>query len=153
MPDNLAQVAGMGPTIELGGHRLVVKGRIIRHYALMEAEILKKREPNPLQIIRDLKEDFVNNPEMFERLARVAIQEAKDWAMVTNLELSRWMTTTMDGFMFTVWLAVRDNDPSEWTFERVRDLTCDELEKDGDKWRETVDTAINQASGDGELGN
>ena len=150
----LAQAAGIGPTIDLDGEKLFVTGKIIRHYALMEAEIIKLRHPTPLEMVRTIKDDYKDSPDLFERFARIAIQEAKTWGVVTRTEIFEWLQTTMSGFVLTIWLAVRDNNKDKWTFERTRDLICDKLEEPGgDEWKASVEEAIDQASGETELGN
>lgn len=159
--DGISRVAGEGPSITLCGHSLKVSGRVLRHYAEMEAEIIAKRKPTPLDMVRQAREDFAGDPVAFEVFARVAIQEAKNWATVTRVELAEWMTDTMTGLTFAIWLSVRDNDPDKYTLEKVVRLYMDEeeirIKKEGEeaaaKLRKEIEDAIDQASGQDELGN
>ncbi len=159
--DGISRVAGEGPSVTLCGHTLKVSGRVLRHYAEMEAAIVSKRKPTPLDMVRQSREDFAGDPAAFEVFARIAIQEAKNWAVVTSVELQEWMAGTMTGLMFAVWLSVRDNDPDKYTLKKVTELYMDEAEdrikKDGadaaNALREEVEAAIDQASGQDELGN
>lgn len=163
--DGLSRAAGVGPTITLSGHTLSVKGRILRHYGEIEAEIIKRRG-NPLTWFRNAKTEIGNDPAMLRVLAETAFDKGKDYAVVTRAEISRWLDT-QSGACFQVWLAVRDNDREKWTLEAVTRVYCDDLEdairKAGDKpgagsaayeaRKQEIDDAINQASGEDPLGN
>ena len=159
--DGISRAAGVGGSITLGGEELQVTGRVLRCYAEMEAEIVRLRKPTPLDMVRQAREDFAGDPETFELFARIAIQEAKKWAVVTSSELQEWLSETTTGFLFAVWLSVRDNDLKKYTLKKVTELYMDEAEarinQDGegaaDKLREEVESVIDNASSEDELGN
>ena len=163
--DGLSRAVGVGPTMELCGQTFSVKGRVIRSYAEIEAEIIRVRG-NPFDYLIHIKDTISGmDSKDSEGLMRVAIQEgykeAKKWRYVSGGEIAEWMNETFRGQCFMVWMCIRHNNREVLTLEKVTELYCDELEaaasstgEDGrDKKKEEIFSAIDQASGDDQLGN
>lgn len=161
--EGVSRCLGVGPTVTLNGHTLLVKGRTIRHYGLIEAEIMKQRG-NPLKMFRDAKAEISDDPVILKALATAAFEQAQQWAFVSRWQLYEFLGT-WSGFFFALWLAVRDNGP-EWTPERVAEVAGDEIEAAmracpqadqrmlaGEKRRREIEDLVLQAGGEDDLGN
>lgn len=155
----ISRASGAGPIIDLGGHKLQVRGRVLRYYAEIEAEIINRRG-NPFELIRDNKEILKDEPGMMNLFVTRAFDEARQWRFVSGEDFTNFMGT-WPGVCMAVWLAVRDNNPEVFTLSHVTELFADDyeeqLKKSGvgaaDNWKESIINAVNQASGDDELGN
>jgi hypothetical protein len=154
--DGLTWAAGCGPTIALAGETLLVQGRRLRDYGLIEAEILSSRG-NPFDLLRlvsrrlapQVKNDRELLPRLFEcivaRWCRVGCREVFDW-------LDAW-----PGRIFALWLAVRGNDLRRFTLDRIVRLSNEvdwpaalqaiELAS-GEDERATVDWLAGRKNGD-----
>lgn len=158
--DGISRTVGVGPTVTLGGRSLTVSGKILRHYAEIEAQIMEARG-NPFDLIRQLAEAMPDRHDLSHAVVAKAFVEAKSWRMVTIDEIGEWLDGTMRGRCFRTWLAVRDNDRAALTLEAVTEQYADEYErilhKDGPRAAEDWDTgicrAIDTAEGSDELGN
>lgn len=158
--EGLSRTLGVGPTIELGGRKLTVQSRILRHFAEIEAEIIKRRG-NPFDLIREAKEALKECPEIMNQFVERAFDEARKWKTVTLLELGEFLNNTWGGTCFSLWLAIRDNDRTNLTLEYVTRQFSDEYEAQlrdfgaeaAQKWKSEIEAAIDQASGGDELGN
>lgn len=158
--EGISRPAGAGPTVDFGGEKLQVSGRILRHYAEIEAQIVHLRG-NPFDLIRENKDLLADQPELMDRFVDRAFEEAKAWRFVTPHEFSSWLGT-WPGICFTLWLAFRDNDREKYTLNKITEMFSDQYEQlanstggsvAADRWKETLTEAINQASGEDELGN
>ncbi len=157
--DGISRTAGVGPTIQLGGRSLTTNAKILRHYAEMEAEIIRKRG-NPFDLIRDAKEALRDCPEIMGQFVTQAFDAAVRWKTVSQQEVHDFLGT-MSGTVFAIWLSVRDNDPATITLEWVKQAFMDQMEAvareqgalAAQKWQAAIEAAIDQASGDDELGN
>lgn len=158
--EGLSRAAGVGPTVKLGGRSLTVSGKILRHYAEIEAEVIKARG-NPFDLMRQLGEAMPDREDLAYALVGRAFTEAKSWRFVTLGEIGSWLDDTMRGRCFRTWLAVRDNDPQTLTLEAVSTLYADEFESlvrtqgiaAAEKWDAAICQAIDAAEGADELGN
>jgi hypothetical protein len=169
--DGISRVAGIGGIIQLGDRSLSVRGKVLRHMAEIEAEILRRRG-NPFDMIRNGIESLRTNPPDDERsksyiealvamFTAQAFQQAMRWRVVTLDDIDAFLTDTWSGRCMRLWLAVRDNDRGYLTLDRVSEMFADEFEsiarKEGKeaayKWQEQIDLAIDQSDGGDELGN
>lgn len=124
-PAGISRAAGVGPTIELGGVTYAVKGRVLQHYGEIEADILARR-PDPFDLIRPML--ATATPEMRRELFGLAFDRAKAWRNVTQADITEWFATPR-AKMFSIWLAVRDNDPQKLTLEAVTSMVMDKAEE------------------------
>lgn len=158
--DGLHKTAGVGPLIEIGGKSYLISPRILRHRALIQATIVKKRG-NPFDMVREASSAFIDAPQVLQSLMPSIMAEAKNWNMVTIREVSEFLEDTWEGRALTVWLAIRDNDPEHQSLETVEQIFFDGYEEtlrqkgwDGaEKWWSEITSAIDQAEGSDELGN
>lgn len=158
--DGVAKVAGIGPVVTIGGRRLTVSGKILRHYAEIEAQIIQLRG-NPFDLIRQLGEALPDRQDLALIAVQKAFVEARTWRIVTILEMNDWLASTWAGRCFRTWLAVRDNDLPTLTLEAVTQMYTDDYERiamrqggvAAEKWDSVIDSAIDQAEGVDELGN
>ena len=147
--DGLSRVAGIGPTVRLGGETLTVRGRTLRHYAELEAEILRLRG-DPFEMIRGNRGAFSrfgkmeSTPHKKELLEELFNQIDMKWRIARIEEIHKWLTT-LRGRIFADWQATRHNGEKH-TF----DWTAKELFRSPAEW-EQVEKAVNQASGLDEL--
>lgn len=157
--EGISRAAGVGPTITLCENTFHVKGRILKRYAEIEAEIIKHRG-SPFDHLKELKNIFADDKELLLETAKMCFQIAKTWRFVTADELSEWLNNTISGRVFLIYLCVQHNDPT-LTLEKVSELYFDELENAGQRGGQSarnekiaeIERAINQASGDDQLGN
>ena len=157
--DGLSRPLGAGPHVTIGQHSLRLDGRILRHYAEIEAQILHRRG-KPHDLIRGLSETFQGSDDAIQAVTDAAFEAAKSWAVVGGRDYAEWVDT-WPGQCFTIYLAVRDNDRKFYTLDKVTEIVSDEYEKvlrsDGNhaaaEWLGGIIDGINQASGDDELGN
>ena len=158
--EGLARAAGVGSAITLGGRKLKVSARILRHYAEIEEEVRRLRG-NPFNLIREAKEALRDDPELMKQFVERAFDEARRAKIVTPNDVQEYLSDTWSGGCFALWLALRENDPQAVTLQWVSQNFCDEFEsrlkRDGQeaaaKWREEIDHAINSAGGEDEVGN
>ena len=135
--DGLSRVAGIGPTIRLGGETLTVRGRTLRHYAELEAEIIRLRG-DPFDLIRENRKELSRfGDELIEKLFN---QIDMKWRIVKIEEIHEWLTT-LQGRIFSVWQATRHNGE-----KHTLDWTKEELFRSPVKWTQ-IESAVNQASG------
>lgn len=172
--DGVSRAAGIGPTLELGGRKLAVEGRILQFYGEIEAEILR-RLPDPLELIQPtlLK---MQNADDRRALVAQAFETAKAWRFVSQAEIKKFLGT-FGGKVFGLWLSIRHNDPATVTLEwvthelllkiqeearqeierkrRAREKVDEKKEEDAasDRVLQGVEAAIDQASGDDTRGN
>lgn len=156
MSDGLNRAMGVGPTITLCGQTYLVKGKILRHRAVIEAEMLKNR-PDPIAMMHQLLPALRGDEVGIRALAREMTAIAKEWKSVTGDEMKSWLDT-MEGFTFLMWLAIRDNDPELLTLERVGNMLWDEIQNEmmgisKESKLQQLAHAIDQASGEGPQGN
>lgn len=173
--DGVSRAAGVGPTIQLGGKTLTVSGKILEHYALFEAEVLRQRD-DPVSLAMkgiaagqqvaaeraaqmDAKErtTFLAafreiNEQSNRRLLEIAYDKAKQWRFVAPEEIQQWLNT-FAGTCFCLWLAVRHNG-DEYTLENVTKLLLQRFAHESQAEVITqVQSAIDQASGEDYRGN
>lgn len=166
--DGISRTAGVGPLITLGGEKFTVQGRILRHYAEIEAEIIKLRG-NPLQMVRDSVaamsgggdvDSLLQRPEFLTNVVSMMFDEAKRWRFVDRQDLAQFLSNTWHGIVVSTWLAIRHNDIQRLTITEVGNLLSDEYEsrmrkdpEDAQQFAESIFSAIDQAGGEDELGN
>ncbi len=123
--EGISRAAGVGPTIKIGGVDYTVKGRILEHYAAIEAEILAKRE-SPFKLMEDviLK---APSPEVRRALVEQALNRSEQWRFVTQQDISAFLKTPT-GMCFSVWLAIRHNDPQLLTLEYVTSKVMEDIQ-------------------------
>ena len=154
---DISRVAGVGPTIKLGGLTLTANPKTMRHYGEISAEIIRRRG-NPMDLIRQARE--VLTPDIVQQFVEKAFEEAIKWKTVTTLQLFEFLQT-LDGMLFMLWLSVRDNDRSLYTLEHVSMLYLDEYEarlraggaKAAQEYEAEIEASLSQADSDNELGN
>lgn len=139
--DGLSRVAGIGPTVRLGGETFTVRGRTLRHYAELEAEIIRLRG-DPFELIR-------SNRDMLSRFGDELIEKLFNqidvkWRIVRIEEIHEWLTT-LHGRIFSIWQATRHNGEKH-TF----DWTAETLFHSPAEWAR-IERAVNQASSLDEL--
>ena len=135
--DGLSRVAGVGPTVRVGGETLMVQGRTLRHYAELEAEIIRLRG-DPFEMIRDNRKVFSRfGNELVEKLFN---QFDMKWRIVKIEEIHEWLET-LQGRVFSTWQAIRHNG-EKYTF----DWTAKGLFHSPAEWAQ-IEKAVNQASG------
>ncbi len=140
--DGLSRVAGIGPTVWFGGKTLTVQGRTLRHYAELEAEIIRLRH-DPFDIIRNHREELSRfGDELIEKLFN---QIDVKWRIVRIEEIHKWLST-LHGRIFAIWQATRHNGEKH-TF----DWTAEALFHSSVEWAR-IERAVNQASCLDELG-
>lgn len=119
--DGLCYAAGCGPSIRLGGRRLLLKGRTIGDYGIIEAEILQQRG-NPFDLIRATARRTAEHAKrqrlIVHGLFRHICRQGREVRFRDTIE---WLNTSY-GACFALWLGVRSNDPLWYTFERVCEL-------------------------------
>lgn len=159
--DSIARTAGVGGIIQLGGRSLSVRGRVLRHMAEIEAEIIRRRG-NPFDLVRQANEALrADQPELVALFTAQAFQQSMKWRFVTLDDIDDFLGSTWGGRCMRLWLAVRDNDRDTLTLDRVTQMFADEFEsiarskgkKAAYEWQERIDMAIDQADGSDELGN
>lgn len=158
--EGASRTFGTGPVMTLGGRSLSVNSKLLRCYAEIEAEIINRRG-NPFDLARQAAAAFADTPETALLVVQRAFEEAKSWRFVAISEIWRWIDETWAGRCFSVWLAVRDNDPQTLTFDEVSRMYSDEYEdrfrKGGfeaaEEWADSIVRKIIQADGEDELGN
>jgi len=156
----LANTVGAGSTIELGGERLQVSPRILRHYAEIEAEIIERRG-DPFDSIRKNKDIFADSPELLDRFVEKAFDQAKTIREVSLHDIGIYISETWHGQLFAIWLAVRDNNREVWTLDKFVQVFSDEYEErirvggeeEARRWMGGIEGTIDKASGEDELGN
>lgn len=157
---SLAQAVGTGPTIEIGGVTLNAKPRILRHYALLEAEIRQKRG-NPFDSIREAKQALADMPELMESFVSQAFDSAMKWKSVSLEDIGEYIQSDWRGQCFAIWLAIKDSAPEDWTFDSFFPMFSDEYEdriyQDGQEkaaeWLSSIERSIDQGGGEDEMGN
>jgi hypothetical protein len=160
--DGVSRTAGVGPTITLGGRLLAVNTRVLRHYGLIEAEMLKQRG-NPFDLIRQLGAALPEREGLMVVAVQKAFEQVMNWGYVTLPDMYHWMENTPHGRCYTVWLAVQHHDV---TFEWVRDAFWDQYDDlrtsetdvteglaKAEGWSDEIFAAVMQASGQDEVGN
>lgn len=158
--DGISRTSGVGGTITLEGTSYTVDGRILRHYAEIEAEIIKRRG-NPFDLIRQAKDALKDSPEIVREFVSRAFDEALKWRIVSVYDIGLFLEGTWSGTCFALWLAIRDNDRSKLTLEEVSRMYCDEYERrirkggaeEAEKWKAEIESVLDQANGTDELGN
>jgi len=142
--EGLCWTAGCGATIRLGGETVALRGRQLRDFALMEAEILRRRG-NPFHLLRRLAANW-SSDDSHRRgcLARLFERVSARHCTVGRRDLSAWLHT-WPGRLFALWLAVRDHDPARYTLEYVVRIAGDA------DWSE-IARGLELAAGDDERG-
>lgn len=160
MMEGIAAVAGVGPMITLGGHTFQTSTRILRHYAHIQAEMLKQRI-NPFSMIRMLAAEMPDRQDLAQIAVSSAFNKAMDWGWVSEPDMFDWMQNTTHGRITTVFLAVEGCNEPKPTFDQIRKLYCDEWDdvrvRDGvaaaERWALELFDRIAQATGSDEVGN
>lgn len=158
--EGISRSAGVGPMVTLGGRKLSINAKILRHYALIEAEIIAARG-NPFDLIRQLGDAMPDRDDLARAVVSRAFVEAKSWRMVSIDEMFDWLDNTTAGRCFRTWLAVKDNDPTSLTLEAVSGMYLDEWERialsegpaAAEQWDTMISRGIDTAEGRDELGN
>ncbi len=114
--DGLTWITGCGPTITLEGQTLIARGRSLRDYGIIEAEIICRRG-NPFDRMRFVAR-MVKEDSSAERdgLARLFNDISARWCRVNRAEVFAWLDT-WPGRLFALWLAVRKNYPGRCSLE------------------------------------
>ena len=116
--NGLSWVCGFGPTVRLGPTRLVVHGRTVADYALMEAQILNERG-NVFDCVRRAARRFSETPQTGRDTIRFLVETvARRWSGTTLADVFEWINTWR-GRVFALWLAVRENNPNVYTYEHI----------------------------------
>lgn len=126
--DGISRTQGVGGLFTIGGQSFTVNGKILRHYAEIEAEIRKQRG-NPLLHLRELLGDLASNEGALTAVVVTALQSVKRDNFVSLGEIGEFLSNTMTGRCMSVWLAIRQHDPKELTFSKVSQMFCDEFER------------------------
>lgn len=158
--DGLERTAGVGSMITLGGQQLQVQCRILEHHAAISAEIFKSRG-NPFDMIRQAKESLGDDKELVAQIVTRIMYESRDWRDCTIAEIGQWIADTWAGQCYATWLSVRENDPNVLTLDEVTKRLSREMElrtkRDGaeaaGQWLDEINTAIDRANGEDEMGN
>lgn len=168
----LSRVAGVGPTIQLGGRTFTVRGRILGYLAALEAELLRLRG-NPLDLIVESARSL-RGPDgridatgllMLDQIASVVAEKFRNWRFATYQDHNEFGNTAR-GDAFLVWWAI-GGDPNakdvtidqvqHWLMEIRRSIAMIENDAEREKYRaehlDSIYQAIDLASGDDVLGN
>lgn len=160
----LSRTAGCGPLITLGDRTFSTSTRILRHYARIEAEMLKRRI-DPFEMLRRLCDQLPERQDLAQMAIAQVFAQAMQWGFFTESDLWHFLQDTTHGRVMSVWLAVEHNEPHP-TFDEVRELYCnhyDDLRTSvadpveglaiAEQWADGIWSAITQATGEDELGN
>lgn len=151
--DGVSRVAGVGPTIELGGRSWIVRGRTVEYYALLEAEIIKLRG-NPFDLIVTAARQMKDDPAAVDLVARTVAERFRNWRFATYADHADFNNTPY-GDAFKIWAAICDQDGALSVQKIVfwmMELYAQEG-KAGLAKRDAILDAIDQASSDDALGN
>jgi hypothetical protein len=153
--DGLSRVAGVGPSITLGGKSYQVRGKTLEYYAALEAEIIKTRGGNPFEMIVDSAAILKNDPELLRQIIQTLAAEAKEWRFVRDWDVIVFLSTSR-GRSLHLWLCIKHNAgaPSrdDCHVQYMREVAVRGREG-AQVWQDEIDNAIKQASGEDELGN
>lgn len=155
----VSRVAGVGPTVKLGGRTYVIRAKIIEDLGLIEAEVVKRRG-NPFDMLRQAADSLKDHPDVLERVVTQVLYDAKNWNFVDSTELYRFLYDSHDGFMFALWCCLR-RDAKGLTLEDVNRLYAEEFQtlfstkgaEAATEFKDSLQRAIQQAEGEDELGN
>jgi len=156
--DGSSRAFGVGPTIQLRGKTYTVNGRIFRHYAEIEAEVIRLRG-NPFEMIPQARDVLSGELATLSFVLREIFNEARRWRFLSHADFHEFLDSWR-GEVMQLWMAIRHNDP-ELTLDAVMEMFGDEVEnitrtkgvKESLEWRDKVSEAIAQASGEDPLGN
>ncbi len=156
--EGISRASGAGPVVDFGGEQVRVSGQILRHHALIEAQILHQRG-NPFDGISQMVNSFTGNKAVLREIVDVAFENARSWRFVRGDETIAWLDE-WGGACFTIYLAVRDNDPEKYTLDYVTRVYSDTYEdimrRDGQAaavlWTQQLMDAVDQATGNDDLG-
>ncbi len=154
--DGLSRAVGIGPTITLCGRTFNVRGKILQAHAEIEAEIIKGR----LAYLKELKKMFADDKEAMKEIIRESVQSIREASRVTLEDQTSWLSETFRGYSFLVYQCIRHN-ADDLTLDKVTKLICQDQEESmraggteaSKAKREEIEAAIDQASGEDELGN
>lgn len=148
--DGVSHVAGIGPTIELGGKQWIIKGRTIEYYALLEAEIIKLRG-NPFDmIIAAAKENPGPEGAMLVNVIASAVAERfRNWRIATYNDYQNFIFSPY-GEAFQIWCCLLSKDSV--TVHQVQFWIMELLRSGREKLDKILD-AIDQASSEDKMGN
>lgn len=170
--NGLSRVAGVGPTIELGGRTFTVRGCILGYYTALEAELLRLRG-NPLDLIVEAAKSL-RGPDgkidgyqslVLDQIANVVAEKFRNWRFCTYQDHNEFLRTPT-GEAFKVWWAIKGDESAKdvslpqvqhWMADLRKKLASIESDEEFTKFRvERIDSifnAIDQASGEDVLGN
>lgn len=126
--DRSGRVFAGSTEISLGGQSLRVRPRVIADFAEIEQQMLSQRF-HPQRVAHDNAHLFDEWPELREELKRIGDDEARNSRnYVTRDELYGWLSETVAGLCFNVWLSIRDSDRARYTLTEVTRLVLSDIE-------------------------
>jgi hypothetical protein len=104
--------------VQLGQNRVVVRGRTVADYALMEAQILNERG-NVFDCVRRTARQLSDSADAQRGTIQYLIEKiGRRWCATNLMDVFEWINTWR-GRVFSLWLAVRDNNRAFYTYERI----------------------------------
>lgn len=137
--------------MRLRGESYRVRGRTLRHFAELEAQLIHLRG-DPFVDIRRLPEFIYDADTLHATVQELFVQADQQWAEVDDADCLRWANDTWSGRCFSAWQAIRDNDPGRFTLEYVSQAVLSAVDAGRSEEVEHLRQAIQQANGDDELG-
>ena len=103
---------------------------------------------------------FADDKDVMREIIRESVQSIREASRVTLAEQTDWLNSTLRGYCFLVWQCVKHN-ADDLTLDKVTELIFRDQEelarrggpKAGSAKRREIEAAIDQASGEDELGN
>lgn len=141
--DGISRLAGVGPSLLLGGERIVVRALRVKDFALIEAEVLKQLV-HPLTAVRRAWQIHGD-----AKLLKVCCEEAASVSMQSvNMTLDQYREWRHgpSGRMTVLWCSL-DRPPWKWFTESAEA----EIRRDF-RWMLGAEQAIAQANGTDERG-
>lgn len=148
--DGISHIAGLGPLVTLGGRQWLVKGRQLRYYAMMEAEIIKMRG-NPFEMVVLAAANHRQDPGVVNAVAAAVAEHFRNWRFANYKDYGNFNETPY-GEAFQVWCAIRHQD-EKLTVDQVQFWLMEEIVQRGPERRTEILAAIEQASSEDQLGN
>ena len=159
MPDGISRASGAGPMMTFAGKEYRIQGRSNGYYALLDAQIIARRD-NPFQMFVDAARELIENTgiadvKVLGALSSMISRDFRGWRNVTFLEHLEFEETSY-GTAFTIWYGLGAEECG-LTIEEVRHEIEEERLRQKlaswSVWLEGFRKAIDQASGIDELGN
>jgi hypothetical protein len=158
----LSEMAGTkGGFITLDGEELQIRGRILENYEEISARMMQKSKA-PIDAIRELINKYEGEDNNLHAIVTSCFLAIKSWNHHSLGEILNYVGNTWDGRLLAIWLAVRDNDPSKWTFSKVKTVVCREYQRliyqesaeKAEEWISSIESEIDRVSREGdETGN